>query len=134
MKQKLLIFFLFGLFSLQGAFAQNRKITGTVTSSDDGQPLPGVSVQLSGTGIGTQTDAQGSYSLNVPASARALTFTYIGYVQRTVQLNQQAVINVKLTADNKTLSEVVVVGYGTKTVREVNGSIGHVSGSTISNQ
>ena len=131
MKQRLLIIFLFSLLACQHLFAQNRKITGTVTGSDDGLPLPGVSVQVTGTKIGTQTDAQGFYSFNIPTNARSITFTYIGYGQKTIQLNGQPIVDVKLTTDNKTLNEVVVVGYGTQERRDLTGSVGKVSGATI---
>ncbi len=112
MKQKLLIFILFGLFALQNAFAQNRKITGTVTGADDGQPLPGVSVLATGTKIGTQTDSQGSYTLNVPTGTTSITYTYIGYTSKIVQTNSNSVINLTLTTNNKALTEVVVTAYG----------------------
>lgn len=131
MKQKLLIFFLLALFSLQNVFAQSRKITGTVTGSDDNLPLPGVSVQVTGTKTGSQTDAQGSYSVNVPPNARSLTFTYIGYTSKTVQLGSQSVINVKITSDSKSLNEVVITGYGVEKKREVTGSIVSIKAAQI---
>ncbi len=131
MKQKLLIFFLFGLLAMQTTFAQNRKITGTITGVDDGQPLPGVSVSVTGTKIGTQTDGDGFYSINVPPDARSLTFTYIGFSQRTIQLTGASSINVKLSTDNKTLNEVVVVGYGTESKRVSTGSIAKVTAEDI---
>lgn len=134
MKQKLLIFFLFGVFAIQNALAQNRKITGTVTGSDDGKSLPGVSVRVTGTKIGTQTDLQGSFSMNVPADGNSLTFTYIGYASKTVQINNQSVINVMLVSDNKALSEVVVTGYGVQQKREITGSIVSIKAADIENK
>ncbi|RYE21535.1 MAG: SusC/RagA family TonB-linked outer membrane protein, partial [Sphingobacteriaceae bacterium] len=131
MKQKLLIFFLFGVFALNNAFAQNRKITGTVTGSDDGLPLPGVSVMVTGTKTGSQTNEQGSYSVNTPTDARSLTFTYIGYTSKTVQIGNQSVVNVKLTSDNKSLNEVVITGYGVERKREVTGAIVSIKASQI---
>ncbi|RYE27275.1 MAG: TonB-dependent receptor [Sphingobacteriaceae bacterium] len=135
MKQKLLIFFLFGLFALQSALAQTRKITGTVTGSDDRLPLPGVSVQVTGTRTGSQTNAQGSYTVTVPIDAKSLTFTYIGYSSKTVQLGNQTTINLTLTSDNKALSEVVVTGYGiTQKKSEIGGAISTINGSEFANQ
>jgi len=112
MKKNLLSLLFCSLLALS-AFAQNRKITGTVSGSDDGLSLPGVSVKVQGSNVGTQTNSQGSYSLEVPANARTLVFTYIGYTTLTKTIGAQSVINVKLSADAKSLSEVVVVGYGT---------------------
>jgi TonB-linked SusC/RagA family outer membrane protein len=129
MKQKLLIFFLFAAFSLQSAFAQNRKITGTVTGADDGQPLPGVSVQVAGTKIGTQTDPQGLYSINIPGDARSLTFTYIGYASKTIQIGSSSTINLTLASSNKALNEVVVTAYGSTKKQAFTGTA-----STVGNE
>ncbi|RYE27176.1 MAG: SusC/RagA family TonB-linked outer membrane protein [Sphingobacteriaceae bacterium] len=136
MKQKLLIFFLFGLFALQSAFAQTRKITGTVKGSDDGLPLPGVSVMIQGTRIGTQTNAQGDYSIVLPnSSATGLTFTYIGYASKTIQIGSSNVVNTTLSSDSKSLNEVIVSSYGvSQTKREVGGSISKINSSEFANQ
>ncbi|MVN20644.1 SusC/RagA family TonB-linked outer membrane protein [Mucilaginibacter arboris] len=131
MKQKLLIFFLFAVFSLQAAFAQNRKITGTVTGADDGQPLPGVSVKVTGTNVGTQTDNQGTYSINVPANYRSLTFTYIGYSVRTIQIGNQSIMNIRLATSANALNEVVVTGYTTTSRDKSTGSVGKVTAASI---
>ena len=127
MKQKLLIFFLFGLFALPSAFAQNRKITGTVTGSDDGQPLPGVSITLTGTRTGTQTDYQGFYTLSVPANATTITYTYIGYTSKVVKIGSGSVINLTLTPNNKALDEVVVTAYGSTKKQAFTGTASTVS-------
>ena len=71
MKKNLLSLLFLCLVALSSAFAQSRKITGTVTGADDGQPLPGVSVKIQGTSTGTTTSAQGAFSLTVPANAKA---------------------------------------------------------------
>lgn len=108
------------------AFAQNKTVTGKVTSAGDGLPLPGVSVAVKGnTSIGTQTDANGNYSLSVPTTAKTLVFTYIGFLTKEVTAN--ATTNVQLSEDQKLLSEVVVTGYGTQNKREIAGSISTIS-------
>ena len=108
------------------AFAQNKTVSGKVTSAADGLPLPGVSVTVKGnTSIGTQTDANGSYSLSVPQAAKTLVFTYIGFLTKEAGAN--ATTNVQLSEDQKLLSEVVVTGYGTQNKREIAGSISTIS-------
>ncbi len=105
MKTKIwiLIAFVAGIF----AFTQNQTITGIVTANDNGSPLPGVSVQIKGTQIGTQTDAKGNYSISVPTGKETLIFSYVGYVSKEVKIGSKNVINVTLAGDSKQLSEVV---------------------------
>jgi len=100
------------LFLASTAIAQDRTITGTVTSSDDKLPIPGVSVRITGTQIGTVTDANGKYSVKVPSGSKALEFSFIGYLVKNLAITASNTINVSLESDAKTLSDVVVVGYG----------------------
>jgi TonB-linked SusC/RagA family outer membrane protein len=114
-------------------FGQNRVITGKVTDQKDGSPLPGVSVSVKGVAsIGTQTDINGSYSLSVPATAKVLIFTFIGYTPAEIAINK-VVINASLLVDAKQLTEVVVVGYGTQSRRSLTGSISKIKGADIEN-
>ncbi|WEA03201.1 SusC/RagA family TonB-linked outer membrane protein [Mucilaginibacter sp. SJ] len=107
------------------------RITGKVTD-EKGETLPGVSVSLKGTSTGVVTDIKGNFSLNVPnASSGTLVFSYIGYTSQEVILNGQTTINVQLTADSKSLNEVVVVGYGTQKKATLTGSISQVKGSEL---
>lgn len=92
--------------------AQDRRITGKVTAAEDGLPLPGVSVRVTGTNQGTQTDAQGNFALNVPVTAKTLEVSYIGFASQTLQIGTRTVFNVALGNDNKQLSEVVVTALG----------------------
>ena len=94
------------------AIAQERTITGTVTDKGDGLPLPGVSVRVKGTTTGTQTGADGKYSVKVPGNNSTLTFTYIGYATRDVSVGNANVLNVALTTDATQLGEVVVTAMG----------------------
>ncbi len=100
------------MFFASTAIAQDRTITGTVTSSDDKLPIPGVSVRVTGTQIGTVTDANGKYSVKVPSGSKTLDFSFIGYLVKNQAITASNTINVTLESDSKTLSDVVVVGYG----------------------
>ncbi len=88
--------------------AQDRRITGKVTASEDGLPLPGVSVKVTGTNQGTQTDANGNFALNVPTSANTLEVSYIGFLNQIVTLGARISINISLENDTKQLGEVIV--------------------------
>ena len=115
------------------ALAQNRTISGTVTDAADGSPLPGVSVVVTGMSVGTTSNAKGVYTLSVPASAKTISFSYIGYTSKQMPLTADATLNVALSAANNSLQEVVVVsvGYGTLDKREVSSAITHVSSKDL---
>jgi TonB-dependent starch-binding outer membrane protein SusC len=133
MKKVLLLNFLF-LFALLGQVtAQSRTVTGKVTGAGDNAPLPGVSVVVKGTTTGTATNADGSFSVNVPGDANTLVFRYIGYLSKEVSVGANSVVNATLELDNKQLSEVVVVGYGTQKREELTGSITSVSAEELRN-
>jgi TonB-dependent starch-binding outer membrane protein SusC len=105
------------------------QVKGKVTS-EDGEPLPGVSVLVKGTSTGTATSADGTYQLTVPETA-TLVFSFIGYTSEEVAVNNQTTINVSLQPDIKALSEVVVVAYGTQKRTSVTGAISSVSSKDI---
>ena len=109
--------------------SQTFRVSGKVTSQEDGTPLPGVNILVMGTStaIGTVTDIEGNYSINVPDENSTLKFSFIGYVDQEVPVNGRNVINVSLASDTKQLSEVVVVGYGTQRKEEITSSITRVS-------
>ncbi|RZK67142.1 MAG: SusC/RagA family TonB-linked outer membrane protein, partial [Pedobacter sp.] len=100
------------LFVAGNAMAQDRTVTGTVTDKEDGKPLPGVTVRIVGATGGTQTAANGKYSLVVPAASTQLQFTYLGYLTSTVAITSSNVVDVVLGADTKQLNEVVVTSLG----------------------
>lgn len=91
--------------------AQEKTVTGVVTSADDGTPLAGVNVFIAGTKDGTATDDGGKYSINVSSSA-SLSFQFIGYQSQTIAVGEQTAINVSLTAETTDLGEVVVTALG----------------------
>src|SRR5690606_19437366 len=99
MKQKLLSIFMLCTLLVSVAFAQNKTITGKVTSSDNGETLPGVSVVVPGTTVGTQTDGNGVFTLQVPASANVLEFSYVGFATQSVTIGSNTTINVSLVPD-----------------------------------
>lgn len=100
-------------------------ISGTITDAK-GQPIPGVTVMVMGTTIGTATDLDGRYQLEVPEGA-TLVFSFIGYVTQNVSVGQQSVINVSLAEDTASLDEVVVIGYGTAKKSDLTGSVARIN-------
>lgn len=105
------------------AWAQDRVITGKVTSADDGLPLPGVNVILKGTTNGTSTDVDGKYSINVTGSNGILIFTFIGFETQEIAVTELATIDVVLKSDVRTLDEIVVVGYGEQSRKTVTSAV-----------
>jgi TonB-linked SusC/RagA family outer membrane protein len=106
MKKCLLTCFMFAL--ALWTFAQERTVSGRVTSNEDGTPLPGVNVVLKGTTTGTSTDSDGKYSLAAPASGGALIFSFIGLESKEVEIGDRTIIDVSLALDVTQLTEVVV--------------------------
>ena len=118
-----LVFAFVLLFALNGGvFAQDRVLTGNVTAADDGLPLPGVTVTVEGTSIGTITDADGNYTLSVPPDAQYLNFSFVG--MRTIQtvITEQTTYNAIMVVDDMQLDEVVVTALG---IRREEKSLGY---------
>ncbi|RZL18539.1 MAG: SusC/RagA family TonB-linked outer membrane protein, partial [Pedobacter sp.] len=132
MKKRLQSLFIM-LFIALSAFGQDRTITGTVTGKDDGQPIPGVSVKIKGSNVGTTTGADGKYALKTSLKTGTIEFSSIGYLTQSRSLASSS-INVTLDTDSKTLTDVVVTGYTTQSKRDVTGSIASVSGEKLKNQ
>src|SRR5690242_2129487 len=116
-------FLLFGfcfVLHLSVAWAQERVVSGKVTSAEDGTTLPGVNVVVKGTATGTVTDALGTYRLTVPASGSTLVFSFIGLVTQEVEINSRSTIDLQMAQDVTQLGEVVVTAQGnvrqTKTI------------------
>jgi len=132
MKNKLLL--LFCLFTVNLLYAQEATtISGTVTDANSGEPLIGVSILVKGTTTGTATDVSGQYQLSAPANG-TLVFTYIGYTTLEQPVNSQNTINVSLAASASALNEVVVIGYGTASRRDLTGSIATVKGTEVADR
>jgi len=115
------------------AWAQDRTISGRVTSADDGSTLPGVNVLLKGSQTGSITDVDGVYKLSIPASGGTLVFSFVGYATQEVAVGSRAVVDVQMASDIKQLSEVVVTGYGVQEKRTLTGSISSVKGDVLAN-
>lgn len=127
------ILFLFTLLLITGTLvmAQTVQITGTVTSSEDGIPMPGVSVVAKGTTIGSTTGTDGKYSINVPTSVQSLQFTFIGYTPQEVIIAGKTKIDVAMVTDLVQMEEIVVVGFGTQRKRDIAGAISSVKADAI---
>ena len=126
-KLALFLLILLPLFSLN-AHAQTSTVSGTV--SDNTGTLPGVIVTVKGTTTGVTSDIKGNYTLKAPGNA-VLEFKMIGYQTKTIDINNQQTINVKLETDNKSLDEVVVVGYGSQKKINLTGSVSTISGDEM---
>lgn len=110
--------------------AANGPVSGRVVN-DRGESLPGVTVLVRGTTVGTATNVDGGYLLeNVPDNA-TLIFSFVGYTSQEVPLNGRTTVDIRLQEDIQKLSEVVVVGYGTQKRTDVTGSVASISGAEI---
>ena len=121
MKKSLLLLLALTI-NLSYAQAQEKVITGIVTTQEDGTPLPGVNIILKGTGTGTVTDIEGKYSLSV-SSSDILVYSFIGYQNQEILVSDQKVIDIVLVQEDSQLEEVVITGYSTQQKRDVTGSI-----------
>jgi hypothetical protein len=107
------------------------KVTGQVYSQDDRQPIVGATIRVKGTSIGTQTDATGNYSIQVPNSSAIIEYSYIGY-EKMERTAAQPVLNISLKASAQQLNEVVVIGYGIAEDKDVSTALqGRVAGIQI---
>lgn len=109
--EKRLFMFLAGLFLSIGMAVAQTQVTGTVISGEDGEPIVGASVKVSGTKTGTITDVDGKFALNVPEGTK-LVVTYLGMLPKTVNASVSGAMKIKLDPDNKVLDEVVVTAMG----------------------
>ncbi len=114
--------------------AQERTVTGKVTSADDKTGLPGVNVIIQGTTKGVSTDLEGNYTLSLAGSENVLVFSFVGYQTQTIQVGNRSVINVTMETDAETLEEVVVVGYGVQKKSDITGSTASVKGHELAQQ
>lgn len=111
-------------------FAQGLQIKGVVTSADDGQPIPGVSVVQKGTTNGIITDMDGNFTLNAPGNS-SLVFSFVGMKTQEIPVGMRTVINVVLAAEQTDIDEVVVVGYGTQKKSLVTGAISKIGSDEL---
>jgi len=119
---KKLCFVLAAFFLVASAWAQQKVVSGTVTD-ESGQSIPGVTVVVEGTAVGTITNLDGVYSITVPDEFKNLIFSFVGMKKVTVPFKNQSKIDVRLEAETIGVDEVVVVGYGIQKKKDLTGSI-----------
>lgn len=129
MKRLTILFTLFVFVGFQ--LIAQEVITGTVTSQEDGNPVPGVSIIVKGTIIGTITDADGNYSLSVPEDARILVFTFVGMKTVEETIGDRSTIDIILEIDVFGLEEVVVTGYMTQMRESLTGSVATIQADEL---
>lgn len=115
------------------AVEQQQTITGTI-SDENKSPMPGVNIQVEGTSIGTISDINGKYSLNISNQNAVLVFSFIGYNQTKIPVAGKALIDVSMTPAMSSLEEVIVIGYGTAKKSDLTGSVSAVGADTYRNQ
>jgi TonB-dependent starch-binding outer membrane protein SusC len=113
--------------------AQNRTITGRVTD-ENGKPVPEVTVAVKETLTAVTTDNDGSFSISVGAAGRTLIFSYIGKTSEEVSIGNRTIINTVLKSEEKALTEVVVVGYGSQSRKKITGAINKIGGEEFENK
>lgn len=127
MKRTLLL--LISFFLIQFAFSQTFHVNGSV-KSDNGETLPGVTILVKGTNVGTISDFDGNYSIEVD-KGQTLVFSYIGFKTVEKIVNVGSVLNIILESDTQMLDEVVAIGYGTMKKSDLTGSISSVSSKDL---
>lgn len=114
-------------------FGQNKPIKGTVTDAKTGEALVGVAVKVLNSPLGTSTDVNGAFKLQVSSSA-ILTVSYVGYESQIIAVGNKSEFQIKLTQSSRTLDEVVVVGYGTMKKKDLTGSVIQIRPANIANE
>jgi len=113
-------------------FSQNKTITGTVTSAEDKQGLPGVTIRITGAKSGgAQTNVEGEYSIEVPQEVQSLTFSTMSYVSQDIAIGTKTKIDVVMVPDKKILEELVVMGYAVQSKKDVTSAVSTIKGDAI---
>ncbi|MFT4032596.1 MAG: TonB-dependent receptor [Siphonobacter sp.] len=128
-----LLSFVLLLTVVSNAFAQGRKLSGKV-SDEKGQGVPGVNIILKGTQRGTVSNSDGTYQLTIPDGPGTLVASSIGYKTQEIDITSQTELNITLIGEDKSLNEVVVVGYGTQKKVNMTGSVASISAANIENR
>ena len=122
----------YGITQEETAITQENVTINGVVRDSDGEPLPGATITVQGTTIGTVSDLEGRYSLSVPEGA-VLRVSYIGYETQRINIGTRTTIDITLREDAAAMDEVVVIGYGTQQRRDITGAVGQVRGDEIRN-
>lgn len=104
-------------------YGQESTITGTITSIEDGSPLPGVNILIKGKATGTVTDIDGNYTINITDQSDILIYSLVGYASEEIPASGQSVIDVQMVIDIKQLEELVVVGYGSQKRKDISSAL-----------
>lgn len=132
-KISLLLAFL-AFIGMQVVLAQTRDISGSVTSTQDGSSVPGASVVIKGTTIGTITDMDGKFTIKATTGAKALVVTFVGMTSAEVNLTEKSVYTIKLAPQSVDVDEVIVVAYGTAKKESLTGAVSTVNSKAIENR
>ncbi len=130
MRKRNILLLLVALISAGSLFAQNIRVQGVITDKKTGETLIGTTVTQKGTSNGTITSVTGEFTISVPQNS-VLVVSYIGYLPQEVKVVDGSKLSIQLDQDNKTLDEVVVVGYGTASKRDLTGSIVKISSKDL---
>ena len=122
--------FITGMLLYFSAHAQTVNITGKITRSDDGAPIPGASIKIKGTGLGAISGIDGSYSI-AAEPGKVLVFNFLGYSPQQITVKQAGAINVALKSTSSNLDEVVVVGFAKRARKDLTGAISSISGNEL---
>lgn len=133
MRKLLLLLFAVGITVAQLQAQTTRVITGKVTNPD-GSPIPNASITVKGSGAGTTSKSDGTFSMTIPNGAKVLSISAVGMLETEVSIGNKAVINTSLSPNDKNLAEVVVVGYGTQRRKDLTGNLSTVKGAAIADK
>src|SRR5690349_8004119 len=124
-----LLFMLFGTFNL---LAQQKTVTGVVKDKDNSQPVIGVTVSVKGNiNRITSTDTAGRFTILVPSNESVLKFSSVGYDYLEIIVGSKTFIDVSFAKDNKSMDDVVVIGYGTQKRNQINGAVATIKAAEI---
>ncbi len=121
------------MFQVAWALGQEKTVTGTITSDEDGLPVIGATILLKGTAQGAVTDFEGNYSIQVPDNDAVLVFTYTGMKTEEITVGSQTVIDLQMESSVSTLDEVVITGYGSQGRRVLTSAVSSVDAADIEN-
>jgi len=133
-KPFVLLLFILLTFSVTSAYAQEKTISGTVTSEDLASPLPGVSVSVKGTRNGVVTDFDGNFSIKINTANAVLVFSYVGYTKQEVAITNQTSINIVMAPSAESLNDVIIIGYGSSKKSDLTGSVVTIGGDELKEQ
>lgn len=127
--KRLSLLLLFFLFAISSGYAQNRTVSGTIVDAKSGEPLIGATIVATGTQKGTTSTKGGSFKFDIPKEINTLTVKYIGYSDVIVPIKDN--MRIEISADTKSIEEVVVVGYGMMKKSDLTGSIGSIKSGDL---